>query len=610
MVNDQQTQWDATYDVVVLGFGGAGATAARFAADNGATVLLVDAAPEGHEGGNTRYSAQLIGTGENFDGLMSYYKALTAPMHLDESMIETYVRGMMGICDYVKRYLGEEPVSWKHDSLDYKGPVAPIVEEFPEFPGSDSYDTTTITHNFFDGALWRNLKGQVTKRADKIDVLYETPAKQLIQDPESKTVTGVVIARHGKALRVAAKNGVVLATGGFENNQQNIEDYLGASHLSPLGTLYNKGIGLKLGQQVGADMWHMHNYESLGLLHGMAFAVKPGERARLMIGQQLVSQGRVFVIGDDGSRYFNEAEANRHGHLFNHGQWKVPLNQDHPYLIFDKHQKKQLDQDPIIGQYQPYLDNLIKANSIDELAKKLQVSAKVLHQTFKRFNKAAEKGKDPEFHRPAKSMVPFGKGALYAVPLVQTMLNTQGGPRRNTNAEVVDSEGQPIPHLYSAGELGGICANQYQGGGNLAECLIFGKIAGENAAEEKAVPDQADQAVDTTTTASKSTTKLTSDLAVTKKPDYPTEANQYIGENDDGIGGRVVVRVTLSDDHKLANVEVLEQSESEDVGLKAMAELPKQMVAKNTVDVDSVSGASVSSQALKAAVKDALKKVE
>ncbi len=168
MVNDQQAQWDATYDVVVLGFGGAGATAARFAADNGATVLLVDAAPEGHEGGNTRYSAQLIGTGENFDGLMSYYKALTAPMHLDESMIETYVRGMMGIRDYVKRYLGEEPVSWKHDSLDYKGPVAPIVEEFPEFPGSASYDTTTITHNFFDGALWRNLKGQVTKRLTKL----------------------------------------------------------------------------------------------------------------------------------------------------------------------------------------------------------------------------------------------------------------------------------------------------------------------------------------------------------------------------------------------------------------------------------------------------------
>ena len=67
MIYHKNFAWDATYDVVVLGFGGAGATAARFAADNNAKVLLVDSAPEGHEGGNTRYSAQLIGTGSDFN---------------------------------------------------------------------------------------------------------------------------------------------------------------------------------------------------------------------------------------------------------------------------------------------------------------------------------------------------------------------------------------------------------------------------------------------------------------------------------------------------------------------------------------------------------------
>lgn len=71
---------------------------------------------------------------------------------------------------------------------------------------------------------------------------------------------------------------------------------------------------------------------------------------------------------------------------------------------------------------------------------------------------------------------------FYAIKMAYNVLNTQGGPERNTKAEILDVNDKPIPHLYGAGELGGINANQYQGGGNLAECLIFGKIAGEQAA--------------------------------------------------------------------------------------------------------------------------------
>lgn len=71
--------WNAVYDVVVVGFGGAGATAARFAADKGAKVLLVDSAPEGHEGGNTRYCGQIVQAGYDYDKLKKYYQQLTAP---------------------------------------------------------------------------------------------------------------------------------------------------------------------------------------------------------------------------------------------------------------------------------------------------------------------------------------------------------------------------------------------------------------------------------------------------------------------------------------------------------------------------------------------------
>lgn len=186
------------------------------------------------------------------------------------------------------------------------------------------------------------------------------------------------------------------------------------------------------------------------------------------------------------------------------------------------------------------------------------------------------------------------------------MLNTQGGPRRNAHAEILDTNQQVIPHLYGAGELGHVNANQYNGGGDLADCLIFGKIAGENAARPKT--DQVH--LDAHTSASVHSTSApfpTSDA--NKTVNYSTAANQYLGESLDGIGDQIVVRVTVDEHKKIQNIEVLQQSESEDYGQKALSELPAQMIAANTYQVNNISGASSSSRALKEAVKNALDKI-
>lgn len=599
MIYQNDIDWDANYDVVVLGFGGAGATAARFAADNGAKVLLVDAAPEGHEGGNTRYSAQLLGTGDDFTRTKKYYQNLTAPMSLAEDMIDTFVKGMVAMPDYVSNYLGVKPYSAK----DYAPETRSAFEEYPEFEGSESYDFTTVTKTWFDASLWQNLKSQVQKRKDKIDVLYATPATELIQDPETRKIEGVVVERQGKSLKIQAKNGVIMTTGGFENNQTMIEDYLGATKLAPLGTLYNKGDGIKMAQEVGADFWHMNNFESLGLLHGMTFAVPKGKRGRLMLGEQneKVTNGSVFVVGDNGTRYFNEAEENRHGHIKNHGQWQVPINQDHPYLIFDENKKQELDNDPIIGTYKPYCEQVIMAESVNELAEKIGFDSNVLQTTIEHFNKAANEQNDLEFHRNPHSMRAFVGSKIFAVKMEQTMLNTQGGPRRNTKAEILDTKGNPIPNLYSAGELGGICANQYQGGGNLAECLIWGKIAGENAAKPTAGGK-----IDVASAASEQVNYLTSDI---QTENYPTGENQYIGRSSLGMGDEIVVRVTADKQKNLKQIEVLKQAESEDYGQKALEILPQEMVEHNSANVDAVSGASSTSRGLRDAVLDALSQI-
>ena len=229
MIVNSNTYFDATYDVVVLGFGGAGATAARFAADSGAKVLLVDSAPEGHEGGNTRYAGQVVGAGDDYAKLKQYYKMLTYPIKLNEDMIDTFVSGMVSMPKYFEEYLGVRPFSIKNQAKNIPSlaPAVAGVNEYPEYLGSDTYDMLGVHAGLADSALWNNLKKQVTKRADNIDIWYHSPASHLLQDTSGKVI-GVQIEREHVLRNIRARNGVVLTTGGFENNQSLIQNYLGA----------------------------------------------------------------------------------------------------------------------------------------------------------------------------------------------------------------------------------------------------------------------------------------------------------------------------------------------------------------------------------------------
>ncbi|RVU77454.1 MULTISPECIES: FAD-binding protein [Lactobacillus] len=595
MASNSVIDWKANYDVVVLGFGGAGATAARFAADNGAKVLIADLAPYGHEGGNTRYSAQLIGTGYDHDELKKYYLGLTHPMDLPDDMVETFVNGMLHTREYVKKYLDAEPVSFMKEfdmPEDYK---AAACQEYPNLPGHKTYDYTTVHKGWFDAAMWKILRQKVLDRKDKIDVWYEARAIHLIQDPVTKVIKGAQIIKDGQKINVLARKGVVLTTGGFEANKEMIQNYLGAPSLSPLGTIYNQGDGITMAQEVGAKMWHMYNYESLGLMHGLSFATPEGERSELFLSWDQLTNGSIFMIADDGKRYFNETEMNRHGHIFDHGMWRVPRTHEKPYLVFDEKQYKEIENNPI--PYDKFNEKLIKADSIKELADKIGVNAVGLEEQVKLFNEAAKSGEDIQFGRKADSMKAFSDGPFYAIKMGYNVLNTQGGPERNTKAEILDVNNQPIPHLYGAGELGGICANQYQGGGNLAECLIWGKIAGEQAA------NVTDEVTDEVESKYNGINEL---VDGDKIKDIKLDKNQYLGSSDAGIGGKLVVRVTY-DDNKIKNVEVVQNHESEDIGKTALEEIPKRIVENNTAYVDAVTGASATSRAISEAVNKALK---
>ena len=123
------------------------------------------------------------------------------------------------------------------------------------------------------------------------------------------------------------------------------------------------------------------------------------------------------------------------------------------------------------------------ADTLPALARVLGLDPATLADSVTGWNRSCDAKHDPEFGRKLM-LEPIADKPFYAVELSPSMLNTQGGPRRNESGQIVRPNGTPIPRLYSAGELGSIYSYLYQGTGNIGECLAFGRVSGRNAAAE------------------------------------------------------------------------------------------------------------------------------
>lgn len=473
--------WDAEYDVVVVGYGLAGGTAAHHAADAGAKVLLIDGAPEGGEGGNSKFAKQLLASGHSVESAVAYLTALNGAFAVDPEMIQVFAERMVDIPNYCRDYLGvDNPHSWIGDTSD---PVlAPFVPEYPELPGSEDFDAYTITEASGDGALWANVQGLIAERADSVDVWLASPARHLVQDAQTRTVVGVVIEHEGAEVRVAARNGVVLACGGYEFNPEMLRDFAGVAQVAGIGTPYNKGDGVRMALEVGADLWHMKSYEPGS--HTLMF--NPGDGTNPLAAGAIPVSGSTMFVGPDGARYYNEVGENRHGRVKIAGEFRPVDHPEKAWFLWDQTRMDELEGMGVVGAL-PVLaeEKYVKADTLEQLAEACGMDADVLTAQIANWAFFAEQGCDYQFGRDAATIRAFDGGPYYAMPGIPLILNTQGGPRRNKDAQVMGANGEPIPHLYSAGELGSMNAFQYQGGCNLSECLIFGRIAGENAAAEK-----------------------------------------------------------------------------------------------------------------------------
>jgi succinate dehydrogenase/fumarate reductase flavoprotein subunit len=480
-------KWDMETDIVVVGFGGAGVAAAVTAFNLGSDMLILEKAPEGKEGGNTRIAAQGYLNTSSAEKAATYLKALCGPYAVPDEMIRAWSEEMCLNNDWLSG-LGGDPQEHQHP---------PEGIEFPELPGSD------CVHKFHNGPTygysftWKLFESLVKERS--IPIAYETPGRELIQDGETREILGVRAEQGEKSIYVKARKAVVLTCGGFENNQEMIRNYLpGLPYCYTAGTPYNEGDGINMALTVGADLWHMNNYA------GPSMALKVPEIPTTFSMQALhfskVFAGGMIVVGPDGTRFGDEKFKTRHGKVPMNGTWR-PLPTPCPmHMIFDQtmmaagplyNKNPNRGWTALIERYDWSDDNsaelekgwIRRADTVGELARIIGLDPNRLVETVNRWNTQAEAGKDEDFGRELM-LSPLGSGPYYTVELSPSMINTQGGPRRNENGQIVRPDSTPIPRLYSAGELGSIYSYLYQGTGNIGECLAFGRISGRNAAAE------------------------------------------------------------------------------------------------------------------------------
>lgn len=590
--------WTHEYDVVVIGFGGAGGVTSITAADEGARVLLLEKAPRGEEGGNTQFSGQNFGVcnPEEVEQFAQYYKNMRGDYSTpSDEVIEAWVEEFshneewivsMGVTDYA---------------------LAEKTEEVDLAPEGLKAMRMKIANSVVDGqeigsGYWPVIQANVLKRSDMIDVWYESPATHLIQDPQTKTVVGVQVERGSDVYLVRARNGVVLTCGGYEASREMMENYLGLAKVYPIGNLYNTGDGVNMAIEVGARLWHMANVLAPWItFFGAEQQVRP-----IFVPANPFKGTSYIQVGPQGKRWHNEFERNRHSRVAEQGESMTAKTFDHMWNIFDEaglmagiDLGSGWDIVPSEG-FQKELEAgvILKADTLEELAEMINVPAENLCATVEQFNSYAETGEDPFYGRSAEQMSPISKqGPYYAWEAVRGVLNSQGGAERDANCQVISVTGKPIPHLYEAGEFGFIAAKLYNGGGNLGDTGASGRIAGRNAAAEK-------EPLPPMSFAPVAQAQVGTQLF--------EEDAQPVFENGDGVfygsyaGIKLLtVKVTMDGD-AIASVEVIDDGETYGVGTYAIDAIPQAIVNAQSLNVDVVAGATRTSKAIMGAVKNAL----
>ena len=448
--------WDREVDLLVMGCGPAGVSAAVEAADNGCPSVLI-----------LEKTAMIGGTGIISEGILAGYETqITKKYDVHITAQDCYDRMMM-----LSNYRVDKDLTWVTaekcgETIDWLIDVlhVPFVDEVVVNP---TYGPMRMIHNVEGKGPGFLEPFQNALDSRGIEVLLETPGTKLIGDENGRVIGAIATTKDGQKLRIKA-NAVVLATGGFGNNAELVGQlvplYKGCLPVAHVGAT---GDGLLMATEMGAAVANVDLFRGSLADYEVVTERHIGGFQATISG--FLAGGGCIVVGKDGQRFTDEKQRKCDAFF-------VQMRKDDADYLWAVNDQKGMDETkPERAGGMTYT----KADTLEELAQIMGVPADNLIATVARWNELAAQGVDEDFGRTA-NLIPLDTPPYYAVKTAPGSMGNYGGLVRSVNSEVLKVNGDPVPGLYVAG---GTAAVATENGWTMSHAFTTGRLAGRSSWE-------------------------------------------------------------------------------------------------------------------------------
>ncbi len=443
---------DKSYDIVVVGSGGAGLASAIRAHDLGASVVVVEKMPV--IGGNTNKASAGMNAAET-----KFQKLKGIVDSKDLFYKETLAGGKNKNNPELLRYFVENAP----DAIDW------LDENGIELSGITTTGGMSIdrTHRPASGAavggfLISGLVKNLNKRG--IEVMLDTNVTEIVT--ENHKVVGVKVVEEDGTNYIIKAKAVVIATGGFSANREMVEKY--RPDLKGFVTTNHKGAtgsGIMILEKLGAGTVDMGEIQ----IHPTV------EQTTSYLISESIRGGGAILVSQEGKRFVNELDTRDKVSAD-----IIKLPEHYSYILFDQQVR---DENKAVEEYVSN-DLVVQADSITELANKLSIDANNLSKTIERYNEFVMNKQDEDFGRTTGMRHPINTAPFYAIKIAPGVHHTMGGVTINTETQVLDNDKHVIKGVFAAGEVvGGVHGANRIGGNAVADIIIFGMQAGKKATD-------------------------------------------------------------------------------------------------------------------------------
>ena len=453
----------SNYDVVVIGAGGAGFSAAITARNAGANVVLLEKMPA--VGGNSLISGAEMNVAKNWVQPKLGINDDSPELHAQDTFKGGDGKGDMKVIN-VMTHEALDAAKWCRDYLGVR-----FEDDNLFFFGGHSRKRALIPV----GHTGTEFIAKFQAKADElgIPVITNMKAEELIKDKDGRVV-GVKATMDGSAYTFNAKGGVVLATGGFGANPEMVKKYNPKidERFKTTDAPGTTGEALYMAERAGAQLVNMGYIQTYPICDPISGAIELIADARFDGAIMLNQEGKRFVEELQRRDVLSEAILNQTG------QYCWVLWNDNIGKISNTVKAH-------ANEYEAFTKQGIMTTCDDLkcIADFTKIPFDQLQKTVKRVSDMAGKGNDKDFNHRA-GLMDMQQGKYYVIKAVPSTHHTMGGVRINEKAEALTAEGKVIPGLWAAGEVTGVTHGTNRLGGNAyTDIIVFGRIAGEAAAK-------------------------------------------------------------------------------------------------------------------------------